>query len=241
MGIDYTVIEIILNSFKYVKNFDNVLTLGRQGIHISKDIFNNQLNKYNYNLNDNAFDTYCENFFINIGFKNVDSIDYSSYENATIIHDMNKPVDKLLYNKFQYILDGGTIEHIFNTTQVIDNIINLLDIGGIFCSIACNNNFSGHGIYQFSPEFFMSAFTKTYGMEIIDMYLAEVNTSIEDWIHLDPLNNFENGRNEIKFNSTKAVYILTIAKKISNNIVSVLDITPQQYSYNQMDWIKHIN
>ena len=73
------------------------------------------------------------------------------------------------------------------------------------------------------------------------MYLAEVNTSIEDWIHLDPLNNFENGRNEIKFNSTKAVYILTIAKKISNNIVSVLDITPQQYSYNQMDWIKHIN
>ena len=62
--------------------------------------------------------------------------------------------------KYQYIYDGGTIEHIFNIPQVIENIIDILDINGLFVSITCNNNFSGHGIYQFSPEFFLAVFSE---------------------------------------------------------------------------------
>ena len=67
---------------------------------------------------------------------------------------MNYSIKNKVNKKFDFILDGGTIEHIFNCPQVLDNIIYLLEIEGILCSITCNNNFSGHGFYQFSPDFF---------------------------------------------------------------------------------------
>ena len=108
---------------------------------------------------------YCEEFFLSFGFLNIDSIDNSSYENSSIIHNLNTPYNNT--KKYDYIYDGGTTEHIFNVPQVFENIINLLEIDGIFCSVTVNNNFSGHGFYQFSPELYLSMFTSNYGMEIL--------------------------------------------------------------------------
>ena len=51
----------------------------------------------------------------------------------------------------------------------------LLEIDGIFCSVTCNNNFSGHGMYQFSPEFFLSTLTPKYGMEIKELFIAKIS------------------------------------------------------------------
>ena len=116
------------------------------------------------------------------------------------------------------------------------NIINLLEIGGIFCSVTCNNNLSGHGIYQFSPEFFLSAFSKDYGMEIKEIYLAQVNSEIHEWINVNNLKDQQNCRNMSKFDSNKEVYIITIAKKISNNRKNLIHDSPNQYSYENMDW-----
>ena len=212
---------------------DYMLTLGRQGLHISSDTLKQFAQKYNITLNNNAYNTYCENMFKDLGFLQIDSIDYSAYENASIIHDMNTPIKDELKNKYQYIYDGGTIEHIFNTPQVCENIINLLDIGGILLSVTCNNNLSGHGIYQFSPEFFLSAFAEKYGMRVKAIYLAEVNTEIDKWI----LCNSHNGwRNMTKFNNNNEVYIITIAEKLSNDRQSVITNSPQQFSYEHVDW-----
>ena len=178
MGIDYTGCDCIFRSLSYVKNKTNLLTLGRQGIHIpphTVDFFleNNNLshlkNRYHWG--------FCEQFFNDLGFQNIDSLDNSTYEGATIIHNMNKPVPPGL-KKYDYILDAGTIEHIFNTPQVCENIINLLNVDGIYVSITPNNNQSGHGIYQFSPEFYLSAFSRKYGMEVQALYLAKAGTCL---------------------------------------------------------------
>ena len=58
-----------------------------------------------------------------MNFQHVESIDNSVYENASIIHNMNiqTPTNATKYN---YIFDGGTIEHIFNIPQAFENIIN---------------------------------------------------------------------------------------------------------------------
>lgn len=58
----------------------------------------------------------------------------------------------------------------------------MLDIDGLFVSVTCNNNFSGHGMYQFSPEFFLSSLNKKYGMEIEAIYIGKVHTKFEEWI-----------------------------------------------------------
>lgn len=245
MGIDYVVCEALFQSFKYVTSKKRLLTLGRQGIHINAHIFNHFLEKHNVtHLKDKyQYNSYCELFFTDMGFELVDSIDNSSYEGASIIHNMNNPIPSHLLNNnngYDYIFDGGTTEHIFNTTQVCENIINLLNVGGIYVSVTPNNNFSGHGMYQFSPEFYLSAFSKKYGMSVQALYLARVSSDIDTWIdvnvdssNLDPT---WNGRNVSSFNSNEPVYIIAIIKKISNNGVNLLSDAPNQYNYEQNDW-----
>jgi len=236
MGIDLTSFEALLLSLKYVESKKHALTLGRQGIHIWPNIVEYLLKKYNVFKENMYYEWgYSEILLKDLGFEDVDSIDYSSYENASIIHNMNKPI-LFESKKYDFIYDGGTIEHIFNTPQVCENIINLLEIGGIFCSVTCNNNLSGHGIYQFSPEFFLSAFSKDYGMEIKEIYLAQVNSEIHEWINVNNLKDQQNCRNMSKFDSNKEVYIITIAKKISNNRKNLIHDSPNQYSYENMDW-----
>ena len=144
---------------------------------------------------------------------------------------MNVPIKSS--KKYQYIFDGGTIEHIFNIPQVIQNIINLLEIGGLFVSVTCNNNFSGHGIYQLSPEFFLSSLNKKYGMKIEALFIGKVNTELETWIDV---NDYKDGRNCSKFDGNDPVYILTIARKIENPCESLIFNSPNQYSYESGDW-----
>jgi len=239
MGIDLTGLEAILLSLKYVTKSHNMLTLGRQQIHMKSEVIYKILNKNKIQLSGNYHNNlYCETFFKDIGFLNVDSIDASNYESAAIIHNMNIPIPSDLKNKYSYIYDGGTIEHIFNIPQTFENIIDMLEVGGIFLSVTCNNNFSGHGMYQFSPEIFLSAFSNKYGMEIIDIFLAETDTFKNKWISVKTYNEKTGGRNTSRFMNTREVYIITIARKISNDRESLIHNSPQQYSYEKLDWNK---
>ena len=61
----------------------------------------------------NAHDIYSETFFTKLGFESVDSIDFSPFENASIIQDLSAPLAPELENRFDVIYDGGTCEHIF--------------------------------------------------------------------------------------------------------------------------------
>jgi len=235
MGIDLVSLEAILFSNKYIKNKNKMTTLGRQQLHVNTETINNFLKKYNLNIINSCdckIEDFCEKFFqIALQFGNVDSIDNSSYENASIIHNMNKPFN--VKNKYNYIYDGGTIEHIFNIPQVLENIISLLEIDGIYCSVTCNNNFSGHGMYQFSPELFLSSFNEKYGMKIVSLYLARNHTPFEEWIDVNSYNGY---RNLSKINTTDEIYIIVIAKKISDDRKSLVDDPPNQYNYEEIDW-----
>jgi len=238
MGIDKVVLEAIVLSHNHLpqENRTNALSLARQQIHIHHQTMHNVFQKYNINMPLHEYGKYFEGLFRDMGYKVTDSIDASAYEDATIIHNLNLPLlPPLLETKYDYILDGGTIEHIFNCPQVCENIINMMNVGGIYCSVTVNNNFSGHGIYQFSPEFFLTAFTPKYGMEVLELYLAEVNTDREQWIDVKSFNGW---RNNTQINTQNSVYIIAIIRKISNDRESLLLNPPNQYSYESIDWNK---
>lgn len=230
MGIDKVGLHVICKSMKYVQSKDSVCTLGRQGLHMSSGEIQSICQQYGMNDIANCAG-YSECLFQRLGFTHADSMDASTYENATIIHDLNKPMKQS--QKFSYILDGGTIEHVFHIPQCLQTIIDSLEIGGLFVSITCNNNFSGHGMYQFSPELFLSAFSKTYGMQILEMYIARVDSPPEQWINVNQRNK---ARTEDRFYTNEFVYIVTIAKKIADTGVSLLEECPQQFSYETGDW-----
>jgi hypothetical protein len=171
---------------------------------------------------------YAEPLFKLLGARQVASLDFSDYEGATILHDLNKPVSPSLYNKYSMIFDGGTIEHVFNFPVCIENCMKMLRTGGHFISVTPCNNLMGHGFYQFSPELFFRVFSEENGFRVKKMFIAAVNPKdeIENWYEVnDPK---EIGERVVLANCS-ATYLLVLAEKISDR--SGLASTPQQSDY----------
>ena len=99
-------------------------------------------------------------------------LDCSAYENAEYIRDLNKPVDKSLRGKFGTILDGGTIEHVFDVRSCLANITGMLKPGGRVIHITQASNWINHGFYQFSPVFFFDYYGAN-GFQKMACHLAD--------------------------------------------------------------------
>ena len=234
MAIDKTALEAILCSLKYVKPGGVVLTLGRQSINVDYVTIKNTLQKYNKNITGQTLGTFSESLFSSIlGAKLVESIDFSLDLSPTIVHNMNNEIPDQLKNRYDYIYDCGTIETMFDTALVIDNISNMLKVGGIFCSVTCSNNFFGHGMYQFSPDFFLAVFSEKYGMVIHELYLSQINSEKIQWIDVK---SYSFGRNTSKINTTFPVYIIAIIEKISDVRLSIIENPPKNWSNDEMNW-----
>jgi hypothetical protein len=115
---------------------------------------------------------YVEPMFTKLGAVNIDSIDYSSYEGASVTHDMNLPIPDELKGRFSAVFDGGTLEHVFNYPQALKNAMEMVTVGGHFLAMTPCNNCMGHGFYQFSPELFFRAFSEGNGFELEDMFVC---------------------------------------------------------------------
>lgn len=97
-------------------------------------------------------DGYSETLFDRLGFGRVESMDMSDFEGATLLQDLNAPVPDALEQQFDFIFDGGTIEHVFNVPVALANVFRMLKPGGMFVSANGMNGWVGHGMYQFNPE-----------------------------------------------------------------------------------------
>jgi protein YibB len=242
MGLDVTATEALLRAQKLQRNKRKMLMLGRQAIHVSKSIldylgqrnglfFTNSvfsLNEYVEQIQKNEY--YSEVLFKEIGFESIESLDFCDYEKPTYIHNLNLPLRQDIINKFDFIFDGGTTEHVFNPSQCYQNIIDLLEIEGIFLSVTCNNNFSGHGFYQFSPEFFISCFIQKYGMELLELYVCKNGALYEEWVPVNYLEDIPGKRNLTKISGDDETYIIAVAKKIGIG-ESLVTNPPTQLSY----------
>jgi hypothetical protein len=94
-------------------------------------------------------------FFGLLGFDQVESLDYSNYEGADHIVDLNqgRMPDHLL-QAYDFIVDGGTLEHVFHVPNVLLNIFSMLRTGGRILHMAPSSNHMDHGFYMFSPTLF---------------------------------------------------------------------------------------
>lgn len=92
-----------------------------------------------------------EALFTMLGLHSLRALDFSDYEGADLIHDLNRPIPDSLRNRFDLIIDAGTTEHVFDVRQALTNYSDMLRVGGrIFHSSPANNQL-GHGFYQLSP------------------------------------------------------------------------------------------
>jgi SAM-dependent methyltransferase len=118
---------------------------------------------------------FAERFFEGLGATQVDSVDASNYEAATIIHDMNNPVPAAWHERYDLVFDGGTLEHVFNLPVALGNCMRMLRQGGRFIATTPMNGWAGHGFYQFSPELFYGVFSGANGFSIVNIYANDGN------------------------------------------------------------------
>ena len=160
---------------------------------------------------------YAENFFKWLGAANIHSLDYSAYEGATILHDLNLAIPESLLGRFDVVFDGGTLEHIYEFPTAVRNCRQMLKPGGLFISVSVANNFLGHGFYQFSPELMWRQFGKANGFDMLNLGL----THGPDTLQQIPDPAAVGHRIEMGITLTQN-YIVTVSRKIGDSSAGIL-------------------
>lgn len=151
----------------------SVCMLGRQELCLTKRQIKALCKDYRDVIQENfEQETFSENFLRALGAEQIHSLDASDFEGADIICDLNKPIPVEYRKKFTCIIDGGTTEHIFSFDQAMENVIDMLDVGGYYIGMIPSNNWNGHGLYQLSPMLYMQLFCKKNGMRLKHIYLC---------------------------------------------------------------------
>jgi SAM-dependent methyltransferase len=163
----------------------------------------------------------------------VDSIDASAYEGATLLHDMNLPLpaDGIARGSYDAVLDFGCLEHVFDFPTAWRNCVDLCRVGGhVFHSLPANN-LAGHGFYQFSPELFFNLYQEQNGFALRGLWFA-LKADLHHWWRVA---NPAEVKRRVTLRNSHEVYMLVVAKKLAEP--GPLP-APQQSDYAQSEWLK---
>ncbi|MCY7374811.1 MAG: hypothetical protein LH472_02415 [Pyrinomonadaceae bacterium] len=222
MGIDIDVAKFLVSARERKVNFQKSLMLGNQQLHV----FDAKTLGGILGLNDFPQIKNSTELLQHLGAEEVSAMDFSDYEGAAILHDLNKPIGDELKEKFTFVLDGGTTEHIFNFPVALRNAMEMVAVSGHLGIIAGGNNFLGHGFYQFSPELFYRTLSAENGFRVVRMIAAEVGGR---WFEVaDP----KDVKGRVELINDQPVYLMVLAERIE--LRPIFETTPQQSDYIEM-------
>jgi SAM-dependent methyltransferase len=183
MGLDFNSVKFLLWAKNLGVSFERTLTLGHQGLGSSRSQFCRVVRDFGMKVTPEEADRvythppftglFADEFLHFLGAKEAVSVDCSDFEGATLLHDLNKPFPEHLRGSFDLVVDGGTLEHIFNYQKALFNCLDLLRIGGHFVTVTPATGQMGHGFYQFSPELFFRVFSPERGFALRKIILFE--------------------------------------------------------------------
>ena len=169
MAIGSVIIRLLMREGKRKDFSGKVLQLGNQEVWGTKETLEKIAKQENFKLSEARCDIgpgrssfvdsptiSSEYFFQRLGFKTVDALDQNAFEKANIIHDLNILFEQnsKYFNNYNFVYDGGTLEHVFHTPNALANIFELLSVGGRIMHASPAANHYNHGFYCFSACFF---------------------------------------------------------------------------------------
>jgi hypothetical protein len=228
MGLDVNSIQFLIEARLKGLQLGEVLTIGRQDLNVFPAKMVQLLETHGFPAD--AFRgedpvLYAEPCFVSMGARKVDSMDVSSFEQATVLHDLNRPIGAELRQRYDVVYDGGTLEHIFNVPTALKNCMEMVRVGGSFFCHTGTNNLCGHGFYQFSPELFFRAFSRENGYEVQRM-VAHAVGPYGTWYEVaDP----EEIRSRVELLTLFPVMLMLHAKRVADK--PIFEQAPQQSDY----------
>ncbi len=232
MGIDSNGARFLAYAKTLDVDFVQTAMIGRQNLYINPLKLRQVLEQFGYGPTDQEVagifgrsDGFSEAFFHYLGAQQVHSFDYSAYQNSTYIHDMNEVISDEFKECYSVVLDGGSLEHIFNFPVAIKNCMEMVKVGGHYLAITPANNFFGHGFYQFSPELYFTVFSEVNGFKLEKMIAFEEKGDPTWYSVKSP---FEiSGR--VTLSNSFPVHLLVIAKRLDRR--PIFQTSPQQSDY----------
>jgi hypothetical protein len=85
------------------------------------------------------------------GLTNVNAIDFFDPA-ADLRYDLNLPVPEHEYERYQTVYDIGTIEHLFDTRQCLENCMRMVKVDGYYFITTPVKGYFEHGLHTFAPE-----------------------------------------------------------------------------------------
>lgn len=219
MGIDISGFQFLRYALSG-RPLGDTLTLGRQEIHISAPLLRRECGA----INPDPRNPFCEWLLKEVfSASSVNSMDNSAYEQATLIHDNNRPIADDLKNRFDTVLDFGTLEHIFNIPQAFENCIAMCKTGGMILHCIPANNQCGHGFWQISPELFYSLYSPENGFRETDVFLVSPNRPSEFFRVKKPANG-----QRATIHSNIALIVAAFTRKVRDDI-GTLNVQQSDY------------
>ena len=234
MGLHLNGLRFLLYAKSVGVDFTKTAFIGRQGLHLSFNQFCNVLtSEFNYDVDPKTlkaiYNPYADALLRYLGAEEVDSFDYADYEGATHIHDFNKAIPKEYHGQYTTIIEGGTLEHIFNFPTAIKNCMQMIKTGGHYLGISPANNYMGHGFYQVSPELYFRVFCEDNGFRAEHVILHEGRETKQWFSVVDP----ENVKSRGAFLNATPTLLLILATRLAD---CPIFSTPPLQSYYVSTW-----
>jgi hypothetical protein len=123
--------------------------------------------------------------FRTLGFSEIRRTDVEAFEGAELLLDLNSadgpPAE--YRERFDCVLDGGTLEHVFHVPNALANIFHLTKVGGRIIHMNPAHNYVDHGFYSFSPTFFVDYYTENgFIVEKCLLFSHTRDVEGEEWI-----------------------------------------------------------
>lgn len=116
---------------------------------------------------------HAETLFRLWGLGPYESLDASPAEGPTLVHDLNQPVPPAWHGRYGLVIDGGTLEHIFDIRTALANVVRLLRVGGSVLHFSPVSGWVNHAFYQLSPCLFYD-FYEANGFQIQECYALDL-------------------------------------------------------------------
>lgn len=152
-------------------------------------------------------------FFRMLGIEEYDDLDFADLEGPTLVHDLNQSVPDGWRGRYGLVVDGGTIEHIFDVRAVFANIAGLLRVGGEVLHICPVSGWINHGFYQINPCLLYD-FYDANGFDVAGSYLVLLPRDVAR--HREEVRPFEYTENAFDLDDAthRSLLVLRARKRI---------------------------
>ena len=101
----------------------------------------------------------------NYGAKDIRVLDLFDAR-ADLQYDMNLPLPSAECGRYGTVIDIGSLEHVFDTRQCLENCLGMVRVGGVYVLHAPVKGYYLHGLHTFNPEALLQALTLN-GFELV--------------------------------------------------------------------------